>query len=96
MNSLIARCPIVIVPLLHKFSQVNTVLVLFPDGNQVVVPFKDDTLLLQLLPRISKLKKLRLYTNEYVFSVSAADQKHLKVKIMWNMLPNCCVKYFDD
>ena len=59
--------------------QVSTVLVLFPDGNQVVVPFKEDTLLLHLLPKISKLKRLRLYTNEYVFSVSAADQKHLKV-----------------
>ena len=58
----------------------NTVLILFPDGNQVIVPFKDETLLLHLLPRISKLKRLRLYTNEYVFSVSAADQKQLKVR----------------
>jgi len=56
------------------------VLVVFPDGTQVVVPFKEDTLLIQLLPKVHKLKRLRLYTNEYVFAVSAADQKHLKVK----------------
>ncbi len=55
-------------------------LVVFPDGTQVVVPFKEDTLLIQLLPKVHKLKRLRLYTNEYVFAVSAADQKHLKVQ----------------
>lgn len=60
---------------------VSTVLVVFPDGTQVVVPFKEDTLLLDLLPKIHKLKRLRLYTNEYVFAVSAADQKHLKVRM---------------
>lgn len=67
-------------------AQVSTVLVLFPDGTQVVVPFKEDALLLHLLPKIHKLKRLRLYTNEYVFSVSAADQKHLKVS---NLVPAC-------
>lgn len=60
-------------------NSVSTVLVVFPDATQVVVPFKEDTLLLDLLPKISKLKRLRLYTNEYVFAVSAADQKHLKL-----------------
>jgi hypothetical protein len=56
------------------------VLINFPDGTQVVVPFKEDTKLLDLLPRIHKTKRLRLYTNEYVFAVSAGDQKRLKVK----------------
>jgi hypothetical protein len=60
-------------------TQVNTVLINFPDGTQVVVPFKEDTKLLDLLPRIHKTKRLRLYTNEYVFAVSAGDQKRLKV-----------------
>jgi len=60
-------------------NSVSTVLVVFPDGTQVVVPFKEDTLLIQLLPKVHKLKRLRLYTNEYVFAVSAADQKHLKL-----------------
>jgi hypothetical protein len=59
--------------------QVSTVLVNFPDGTQVVVPFKEDTRLIHLLSKISKTKRLRLYTNEYVFAVSAADQKRLKV-----------------
>ena len=71
--------------------QVSTVLVVFPDGTQVVVPFKEDTLLIHLLPKIHKLKRLRLYTNEYVFAVSAADQKHLKVSVLISSVLLCAV-----
>lgn len=66
----------------------STVLVVFPDGTQVVVPFKEDSKLLDLLPRINKMKRLRLYTNEYVFAVSAADQKRLKVRHAVTVLEN--------
>eukprot|EP00601_Ochromonadales_sp_CCMP2298_P012371 CAMPEP_0173260326 /NCGR_PEP_ID=MMETSP1142-20121109/25512_1 /TAXON_ID=483371 /ORGANISM="non described non described, Strain CCMP2298" /LENGTH=526 /DNA_ID=CAMNT_0014195051 /DNA_START=42 /DNA_END=1623 /DNA_ORIENTATION=+ len=61
----------------HNIS-VNTVLVVFPDSNQVVVPFADTTRLLDLLPVINKNVPLRLYTNEFCFQVSAADQSRLK------------------
>ena len=53
--------------------------VLFPGGAQVVVSYESKSTLLDLLPKINKQRRLRLYTDEYIFLVSAADQKALKV-----------------
>jgi hypothetical protein len=76
--------------------KVSTVLVNFPDGTQVVVPFKEDTRLIHLLSKISKTKRLRLYTNEYVFAVSTADQKRLKVRYMGGSCDTCSFLAFQS
>jgi len=54
-------------------------MIIFPDSTQVIVPFTHSMILLDLLPSINKVKRLRLYTDEYSFFVSPADQKRLKL-----------------
>jgi hypothetical protein len=65
-------------------SQYHQVMILFPDGVQVLVPYSDDTLLIDLLPKIARRRALRLYTNEYEFHVGPADQKLLMVSYINN------------
>lgn len=59
----------------------ETATIRFPNGATVDVPFEADTTLSALLPLIAKLfplTKLRLYTDEYVFSLSQPDFKRLQ------------------
>jgi len=71
---------------LSRPTQGNTVVVLFPDGAQVVVTYESKTTLLDLLPKINKQRRLRLYTDEYIFVVTTADQKALKVLYMCDFI----------
>ena len=52
---------------------------MFPGGAQVIVTYESKTTLLDLLPKINKQRRLRLYTDEYIFVVTTSDQKALKV-----------------
>lgn len=66
--------------LMDDYEAIQTATIRFPNGQQVGVPFDDSTTLRELLPLVAKLHpltKLRLHTDEYIFVISAQDQKRL-------------------
>lgn len=65
---------------MDDYEAIQTATIRFPNGQQVGVPFDDSTTLRELLPLVAKLHpltKLRLHTDEYIFVISAQDQKRL-------------------
>eukprot|EP01039_Chlorochromonas_danica_P000097 gene97-104_t len=65
----------------QELNSVENATIRFPNGQQVEVPFDKDTTLQQLLslvPKLHPLTKLRLYTDEYVFTISQQDQRRLQ------------------
>jgi hypothetical protein len=58
----------------------NTVVVHFPQGDQIRLAIDEFTTLRDILPVIAKQKKLRLYTDEFVFYIySPEEQARLKL-----------------
>ena len=61
-------------------SSSSTVVLHFPQGDQIHLAFDELTTLRDLLPVIAKQKKLRLYTDEFVFYIySPEEQARLKL-----------------
>ncbi len=52
----------------------------FPDGSHVTVEHAEEATLRDLLPMLAKTQKLRLYTDEFEFTISPQDQKLLSVR----------------
>lgn len=51
----------------------------FPNGHEMMLPYDADSTLRSLLPVIAETHKLRLHSDEYVFTMPVADMKRLKV-----------------
>lgn len=60
-------------------EQVSIATIIFPSGLDIQVPYEAGMTLKDILVIASASNKLRPYTDEYYFTVSAADQKKLKL-----------------
>jgi hypothetical protein len=60
----------------------NFVTIRFPDGRSLAIEHHEDASLKELLPLIAKHYRIRLYTDEYEFLISAQDQKLLSVSLL--------------
>lgn len=55
----------------------NIVIIIFPNGIEVEIPYNKDDRMIDLLPLIAKTHRIRLYRNEYIFVMSEQDQARL-------------------